>query len=101
MTTRELIQAEIAKVPEEKLEELYGLIHRFTPSTSRTPQPPDSSILDAFLCGMGSVLEFYPPPERFDIYRFSRVGSLEEWSNAVRASLAELWEEGSERETLP
>lgn len=30
MTTRELIQAEIANVPEEKLDELYRLIQSFT-----------------------------------------------------------------------
>jgi hypothetical protein len=41
MTTRELIQAEIASVPEEKLEELYGLIRHFTATTA----PPQGSIM--------------------------------------------------------
>ena len=41
MTTRELIQAEIANVPEEKLGELYRLIKHFA-----TPKaPPSSSIM--------------------------------------------------------
>lgn len=36
MTTRELIQAEIANVPEEKLDELYRLVQHFT-SAQTTP----------------------------------------------------------------
>lgn len=41
MTTRELIQAEIANVPEEKLDELYRLVQRF--ATAETP--PSGSIM--------------------------------------------------------
>ncbi len=36
MTTRELIQAEIANVPEDKLDELYRLVQHFT-SAQGTP----------------------------------------------------------------
>lgn len=41
MTTRELIQAEIAKIPEEKLDELYRLIQRLTAAEA----PPSGSIM--------------------------------------------------------
>lgn len=41
MTTRELIQAELANVPEEKLDELYQLVKHF----STTDTPPPSSIM--------------------------------------------------------
>jgi hypothetical protein len=41
MTMRELIQAEIANVPEEKLDELYHLIQRFTTAEA----PPFGSIM--------------------------------------------------------
>lgn len=39
MTTRELIQTEIANVPEERLDELYRLIQRFK---SAETSPSDS-----------------------------------------------------------
>ncbi len=41
MTTRELIQAEIANIPEEKLGELYRLIQRFT----TVKAPPSNGIM--------------------------------------------------------
>lgn len=41
MTTRELIQAEIANVPEEKLDELYRLIKHF----AAVEAPPTGSIM--------------------------------------------------------
>lgn len=39
MTTRELIQAEIANVPDENLEELYRLLRRFTAPKEVPPEP--------------------------------------------------------------
>jgi hypothetical protein len=42
MTTRELIQAEIAKIPEEKLGELYGVVRAYAASR---PAPDRRSIM--------------------------------------------------------
>lgn len=39
MTTMELIQAEIGKIPEERLSELYGVIRGFAASKPATCQP--------------------------------------------------------------
>ena len=39
MTTRELIQAEIGKIPEERLGELYALIRSFVASNTGSPGP--------------------------------------------------------------
>jgi hypothetical protein len=39
MTTLELIQAEIGKIPEERLGELYGIIREFAASKPATPRP--------------------------------------------------------------
>lgn len=39
MTTIELIQAEISRIPEEHLSELYGVIRDFTASKSASPRP--------------------------------------------------------------
>jgi hypothetical protein len=39
MTTRELIQAEIRKIPEERLGELYALIRSFVASKTGFPGP--------------------------------------------------------------
>jgi hypothetical protein len=39
MTTIELIQAEIGKIPEERLRELYGVIREFAASKPATRQP--------------------------------------------------------------
>jgi hypothetical protein len=42
MTTRELIEAEIGKIPEERLGELYGLIRSFAASQAASSPQPDS-----------------------------------------------------------
>lgn len=39
MTTRELIQAEIGKVPEDRLDELYALVRSFVASKAASPRP--------------------------------------------------------------
>jgi len=39
MMTRELIQAEIGKVPEDRLDELYALIRSFVASKAGSPRP--------------------------------------------------------------
>jgi hypothetical protein len=39
MTTRELIQAEIGKIPEERLGELYALIRSFSASNTASAGP--------------------------------------------------------------
>lgn len=72
MTTRELIQAEIGKIPEERLGELYSLIRRFAASKTasrsagimaklrevRIEAPADfAANLDLYLSGEKSVGE--------------------------------------------
>ena len=72
MTTRELIQAEIGKIPEERLDELYALIRGFVASKAGSPgrgvmaklrevrieAPPDfAANLDLYLSGEKSVGE--------------------------------------------
>lgn len=37
MTTRELIQSEIARIPEESLGELYGLVRSFAETKATSP----------------------------------------------------------------
>jgi hypothetical protein len=39
MTTIELIQAEIGKIPEERLGELYDIIREFAASNAAAPRP--------------------------------------------------------------
>jgi len=39
MTTRELIEAEIGKIPEERLGELYAVIRSFAASKTGSPGP--------------------------------------------------------------
>ncbi|MCX7013335.1 MAG: hypothetical protein NTW86_12405 [Candidatus Sumerlaeota bacterium] len=39
MTTREMIQAEIGKIPEDRLSELYGIIRTFVASNSASSRP--------------------------------------------------------------
>jgi hypothetical protein len=39
MTTRELIEAEIGKIPEDRLDELYGLVRDFAAATAASVQP--------------------------------------------------------------
>jgi hypothetical protein len=39
MTTRELIQVEVAKVPEESLDELYGLVRSFAAAKMEGAKP--------------------------------------------------------------
>ena len=62
MTTRELIEAEIANVPEEKLKELYGLIQHFT--TSKTPP------LDGIMAKLRGIRIEAPPDfaTNLDVY---------------------------------
>jgi len=72
MTTRELIQAEIGKIPEDRLEEVYGLIRSFTASKApsghvgimeklreiRIEAPVDlAANLDLYLSGEKSVCD--------------------------------------------
>ena len=72
MTTRELIQAEIGKIPEDRLGELYALIRSFVASQAasrpggimaklrevRIEAPPDfAANLDLYLNGEKSVGE--------------------------------------------
>lgn len=72
MTTLELIQAEIGKIPDERLSELYGLIREFATSNPvslrpgimaklrgvRIEAPVDFAInLDLYLSGEKSVSE--------------------------------------------
>jgi hypothetical protein len=47
---------------------------------------------------MGSVLELFPPPERFDVWRMTRDVALGEWPVVVRDLLAELQEGASRTE---
>ena len=56
------------------------------------------STFDSFLRGVGSVLEFYPSPERFDVYRVTRDVPLREWPLTVRDLLAE-WRAGAPERT--
>ena len=74
MTTRELIQAEIANVPDEKLEELYRLVQHFTAAAAptcggimaklreiRIEAPADfAANLDLYLSGEKNVGEDVP-----------------------------------------
>lgn len=39
MTTRELIEAEIGKIPEDRLHDLYGLIRDFAAARTASAQP--------------------------------------------------------------
>ena len=39
MTTRELIQTEIARIPEENLGELYGLVQQFAAAKAASSTP--------------------------------------------------------------
>ncbi|NUQ65005.1 MAG: hypothetical protein HUU20_21280 [Pirellulales bacterium] len=39
MTTRELIEAEIGKIPEDRLDELYGLIRDFAGAKAASARP--------------------------------------------------------------
>jgi hypothetical protein len=72
MTTRELIEAEIGKIPEERLDELYALVRSFAASKAnsagpgimaklrevRIEAPPDfAANLDLYLSGEKSVGE--------------------------------------------
>ena len=72
MTTRELIEAEIGKIPEERLGELYAVIRSFVASKRGSPgpgimaklrevrieAPPDfAANLDLYLSGEKSVGE--------------------------------------------
>jgi hypothetical protein len=52
----------------------------------------------SFVDGVGSVLEFFPPPERFDAWRMAQDVPLEEWPQAVRGLLAELQADAGRRE---
>lgn len=52
----------------------------------------------AFLAGVGSVLEFFPPPDRLDHWRIKRRPPQGEWGSLVR----DFWEsEGETDKTMP
>ena len=68
-------------------------------SELRSPSIPSApGFLDSFLRGVGSVLEFFPPPERFDGWRAGRDVPINEWPMVVRGMLAEVEENASQRE---
>lgn len=52
----------------------------------------------SFLKGIASVLEFFPPPERFEVWRLPAESSTEEWRSATASLVAELREATSENE---
>jgi hypothetical protein len=48
--------------------------------------------IHSFLFGVGSTMEFYPSPARFDVYRLTQDVQLDEWHRAVRDQLAAMSE---------
>jgi hypothetical protein len=62
------------------------------------PKSSDSGIFKSFLRGIGSALEIFPPPERFNRWRISQDISIDEWPAAVRAALADLQMDAAEPE---
>jgi len=55
------------------------------------------NIIHYFIYGIGSVLEFFPSPERFDVWRVAQDVPINEGPLAVRRLLAELQEDASQR----
>ena len=55
------------------------------------------NIVRYFIYGIGSVLEFFPSPERFDVWRVAQDVPINEGPLAVRRLLAELQEDASQR----
>jgi len=55
-----------------------------------------TALFENFIYGIGSVLEFFPPPERFDVWRATQDVDIDEWPMAVREFLAELQEDASQ-----
>jgi len=55
------------------------------------------NLTNYFIYGIGSVLEFFPSPERFDVWRVAQDVPINEWPLAVRGLLAELQEDASQR----
>jgi len=55
-----------------------------------------STAVSSFLRGVGSALEFFPSPERFDVWRMAEDVPLEAWPLAVRGLLAELTADGEQ-----
>jgi hypothetical protein len=47
----------------------------------------------SFLQGMGSVLEFFPPPERLNAWRTTQDVSLDDWPTTMRSLLAETFQD--------
>ena len=47
---------------------------------------------DPFIRGVGSVLEFFPPPERFNEWRLGQDLAIDQWPRAVRSVLADMQE---------
>jgi hypothetical protein len=52
--------------------------------------PAGFSGIDLFLRGVGSVLEFFPPVERFDAWRVTQAVPVDEWPAVVRGIMADL-----------
>lgn len=45
---------------------------------------------ESFMRGIGSVLEFFPPPDRLDSWQIGRDAASREWSAAYQSLLARL-----------
>lgn len=78
---------------------LWLIERHLEPNPLSIPDPVESgSLLRAFLRGVGSVLEFFPPPERFARWRLTQDTLTEEWPEAVRGMLSALQEDATQRE---
>jgi hypothetical protein len=60
--------------------------------TSPENAPTRFSGIDLFLRGIGSVLEFFPPVERLDVWGATQAVPVVEWPVLARGLLAELRE---------
>jgi len=58
----------------------------------------EQSLLNAFLQGAGSVLEFFPSSQRLDKWRLTHDTSITEWPVVMRNLLAELRVQSSDNE---
>jgi uncharacterized protein (DUF433 family) len=56
-------------------------------------EPTPQQLMSRFLLGVGSVLEFFPSPARFESWRLGHDVSINEWPTAVRGELADLQED--------
>ena len=72
--------------------EMDKLLEDRSPS-AETPVPARRNLLDYFLGGVGSVLEFFPSPDRFDAWRLGPDTALDEWPTTIRGQLAGLHED--------